>query len=352
MAIHITELDIERYRGIIGMDLREFNHINIFTGKNNSGKTSILEALCMVGDPIQLLSWFNISYAARFGGKSTYTELLRMFPFDDEKKISFSFNLREKIHRLDASGTEIPSRVPKDELMRLNGYMATGAPKPENREMLDMMYLEIEINYDGYKSETGVFEEQNRIVENTKLPNDTINCFYISQNEKVGGYLDIIANVLKDNHYRNILIEVLRQFDNNIESISMIGNELFIYSNKHRQAIPLGVYGTGMKKAVFILAVIIQNKNGCVMIDEFETGIHEEAIERLFRLIFNTADEQNVQLFLSTHNSAAVERLTKIEDFSSKANLYTLYEDENRQFVRRLAGFDIKRAIELGVAIR
>ena len=88
------------------------------------------------------------------------------------------------------------------------------------------------------------------------------------------------------------------------------------------------------------------------MIDEFETGIHEEAIERLFRLIFNTADEQNVQLFLSTHNSAAVERLTKIEDFSSKANLYTLYEDENRQFVRRLAGFDIKRAIELGVAIR
>ena len=137
MAIHITELDIERYRGIIGMDLREFNHINIFTGKNNSGKTSILEALCMVGDPIQLLSWFNISYAARFGGKSTYTELLRMFPFDDEKKISFSFNLREKIHRLDASGTEIPSRVPKDELMRLNGYMATGAPKPENREMLD-----------------------------------------------------------------------------------------------------------------------------------------------------------------------------------------------------------------------
>ena len=43
MAIHLQEFDIHRFRGIHNLELKDLNHINIITGDNNTGKTSLLE---------------------------------------------------------------------------------------------------------------------------------------------------------------------------------------------------------------------------------------------------------------------------------------------------------------------
>lgn len=43
MAIHLNEFNIEHFRGINHLELKDLNDINIITGDNNSGKTSVLE---------------------------------------------------------------------------------------------------------------------------------------------------------------------------------------------------------------------------------------------------------------------------------------------------------------------
>ena len=43
MAIHVSELNIETYRGIKALKLENFASVNIITGDNNCGKTSVLE---------------------------------------------------------------------------------------------------------------------------------------------------------------------------------------------------------------------------------------------------------------------------------------------------------------------
>ena len=45
MAEHIRELFIHDYKGIHELKLQHLNSINILTGDNNSGKTSVLEVL-------------------------------------------------------------------------------------------------------------------------------------------------------------------------------------------------------------------------------------------------------------------------------------------------------------------
>lgn len=45
MAQHVRELFIHGYKGIHELKLEQLNSINILTGDNNSGKTSILELL-------------------------------------------------------------------------------------------------------------------------------------------------------------------------------------------------------------------------------------------------------------------------------------------------------------------
>jgi predicted ATP-dependent endonuclease of OLD family len=52
---------IKGYRGIENMELTELGQVNIFVGNNNSGKTSILEAISILCDPLNLFQWLNIS---------------------------------------------------------------------------------------------------------------------------------------------------------------------------------------------------------------------------------------------------------------------------------------------------
>ena len=57
MARHIRQVDIKAYRGIHDLELKNLNSINILTGNNNCGKTSVLELLSGLRDPYSILAW-------------------------------------------------------------------------------------------------------------------------------------------------------------------------------------------------------------------------------------------------------------------------------------------------------
>jgi predicted ATP-dependent endonuclease of OLD family len=58
MASHALEsFSIDGFRGLRKLELNDFGHVNIFLGGNNSGKTSVLEALSVVCNPFDLFAW-------------------------------------------------------------------------------------------------------------------------------------------------------------------------------------------------------------------------------------------------------------------------------------------------------
>ena len=57
--IHINSLNIETYRGIKNLKLDGFTGINILTGDNNCGKTSVMELLRTLNNPVSLYTWTN-----------------------------------------------------------------------------------------------------------------------------------------------------------------------------------------------------------------------------------------------------------------------------------------------------
>lgn len=59
MAVYLQDFHISSYRGIKGLSLSGLNHINILTGDNNSGKTTILELISTIDDPANVESWFH-----------------------------------------------------------------------------------------------------------------------------------------------------------------------------------------------------------------------------------------------------------------------------------------------------
>lgn len=50
-SLIVNGLKIDNFRGLNGLTIDDFSVVNIFVGANNSGKTSVLEALKLLGSP-------------------------------------------------------------------------------------------------------------------------------------------------------------------------------------------------------------------------------------------------------------------------------------------------------------
>jgi predicted ATP-dependent endonuclease of OLD family len=57
---HINELRINRFRGLRDLKIEGLGQVNLFVGKNNTGKTSVLEACSLFCDPLNVSRWRDI----------------------------------------------------------------------------------------------------------------------------------------------------------------------------------------------------------------------------------------------------------------------------------------------------
>ena len=90
MAV-INSINIETYRGISNLKLDNLAEINILTGDNNSGKTSILEILQSLEEPDSFKIWRTLLRRGTFinRGLSYYEGFYDLFNINDEKKIKY-----------------------------------------------------------------------------------------------------------------------------------------------------------------------------------------------------------------------------------------------------------------------
>ena len=88
MAV-INSINIETFRGISNLKLDNLAEINILTGDNNSGKTSILEILQSLEEPDSFKISRTLLRRGTFinRGLSYYEGFYDLFNINDEKKI-------------------------------------------------------------------------------------------------------------------------------------------------------------------------------------------------------------------------------------------------------------------------
>ena len=89
--IYIKSLAIKSFRGISSLQLNELSPINILTGDNNSGKTSVLEVLQSYSNPENFRIWGtvlrkNINRAFPLSSYSYYEGIYDLFDVNKENK--------------------------------------------------------------------------------------------------------------------------------------------------------------------------------------------------------------------------------------------------------------------------
>ena len=368
MAQLIKSLYIDAYRGIEELKLGNFGDINILTGNNNSGKTSVLELIKGLLMPFQLNTWLRIGRRnnySTYNRPSLFEEVLELFPVDkDNMEIKYSYideNNKQTVIKLKANLDIISlSKGEIDAIDSLGFHKYFEAEDPDDSIADGIKKLVVEFYKDGEIINTEcIYDFQRKysmFLDKDKITREII---YISPEQHLTGNI-FLSNVFDNPRLYQRMLEALKIFDEDILSINVdndnnsVNGVIKLLSKKHNTALPLNMYGDGMKKVLLLMSALVACKDGILLLDEFETAIHTSAMLEIFTWIIDVAKENNVQIFLTSHSDETIEKLiTSTENTDAKVRLFTLYKEQGMNKVRNL---EAKQALlfkkEMGLELR
>ncbi len=353
--IHINSLNIETYRGIKNLCLEGFSGINIITGDNNCGKTSVMELLHTVAEPTQIQFW--LPHIRRISSPSkniTYYEgLIDLFDKEetDSPKIKYSIvDSSKKEHVITVTYKIRPEAVSTRIANRLSLMKFSTEEKQIVANRLDLSFDYNSQENKDYK----IYEFQDYLGVLPIEENVPVICkpvVYVSPTAHGNNFL-YLKEILNDSELYPEMLSILQDFDPDIISInqyvSRVSSNYYcgILTKKFKNALPLNMYGDGMKKAILLMSAVVAAKGGILLIDEFETAIHTSAMTKIYAWILKTCKKLNIQLFLTTHSKEALQKVLALNsesDLKDDITLFTLYKREEKTIVRKLSA---ERAIE------
>ena len=357
----LKEIRIRNFRGFDQLEVKEFNQINLLIGKNNSGKSSLLEGIFLLigmSNPVlpnnvNRLRGLNIKTADEF--KFLFHKLkISNKPefeccFSDSSTRYLKLNPIFKKHTKDSSNKKIGG----DDLAI---DASTATPSMTGLE-LEFALKQRHNQKKTYKS--SLIFNPSEIVHNTNNSyKEEMHAVFITGGSNEANALTRYSDLVKRKK-GDVVLVALQKIDSNIESIHPLPDGLFFSYKNIDELIPSNIAGDGVRKYLNIVTTIAEKKNSIVLIDEIENGLHYSAHKSLWESIINISNEFNVQLFITSHNIETLRCLKELLNtseyvtFQDKLNVFTLSHTQKsgiKTYKYSYEGF--KDAIETETEIR
>ncbi|MDR0863656.1 MAG: AAA family ATPase [Candidatus Symbiothrix sp.] len=326
----LDSLYIKNYRNLKEFKIDSVDQINLITGKNNTGKSTILEAIAIYASKgdlnciLQLLEnrgeYFrqtelnnaiesNIrSLSSLFTNrivKFNKTDAIRVGEinhtlFGDEisfeKSISLRFVKYIEEHQTDEQG----------EIIQRKRILSENENENKNCK------IGFEIYVDGTPLMLPLTRE--RFFYRTVYKNSTyFDNFQFIRTGNIGREIieklfDNIALTEKENY----VIEALKIIEPKTERIAFIKEEnsrlrnAVIKLSDTSEVLPLKSMGDGINHILTTILALVNADNGFLLIDEFENGLHYTVQEQLWKIIFKLSQALNIQVFATTHSNDCI----------------------------------------------
>lgn len=326
--VMIQRISIEQFRGLHNVEIDDLSRINVFVGTNNSGKTSVLEAVKVMSAPTDFgqlvtVALMRTGASANLRKKNLVNYLLSIFHQEEDKSeqeektysIKMSLAMDGHEHQYAADGT-------------VSDYVTTSG---EHQQALDIAIgTSTDEKKKTYKTERFINNTENTY---TATERPLFPALYIHSN--VNNYrscVKYVGDYIMQEGKTDIML-ILKSFDSNIEDISILNDDIYLY-NSVSGSMPLFTYGSGMQKAVLLSSLILYCQNGVVLIDEIDNAIHTSAFERVFSWFIAACKKYHVQAFVSTHSAEAIDAIIDVTDDDDDLRIITLRKDSKSGITR------------------
>jgi AAA15 family ATPase/GTPase len=273
----LNHLHIQNYRLFRDLQIDKLGQVNLIAGKNNTGKTALLEALKLLAcnRVSQLNNELSLSITARGD-------------FDNENRFSTIFN-----------NPNLPILINKTEIKSDRKYTINSV---ENHgETIDIHRDPREYIHEGFASVT------------------------IDTDGKIN---NLLWNEIALTPQEDDAVKVLQIIDYKIVKLNINSVQAKILIKGQPKPIPLKNLGDGANRLLTLALALVNAKNKMLLIDEFEVGLHHSVQEQLWQIIFKYAKEWNIQVFVTTHSQDTLRAFYYVAEgtpqYKEMANYFTL----------------------------
>lgn len=319
-------IEIKNFRGIDHLKIDDFSRVNVFLGQNNSGKSTVLEAVAM------LMSMSNPDIP------QTINAVRARKPFSKFIDIQYFFNSLNVAMppEMLAEETDGTSRHLKMALSYVFDELAEPNNAAQHQTGAVNYVNTLEMNFDitkgalshSYKSWLRVNSQG--IVINRKLADGYLENrrAWLTPSDLMTSNL---ANDLTDLFKRNrkdAVLTLLKMFDSRINSIEILTDDIYVGFEDMSQMLSISMMGDGLRRYLSIVASAANPLIDTLLIDEIDNGLHYSVYKKLWKALFALAVATDKQIFVTTHSKETLSRLSQMLEenpvYQQELRLYTL----------------------------
>jgi len=322
MANQLDDVTIHQFRALKDLTLSGLGSVNILVGDNNSGKTSILEALAIYARAYDLNEWTNTALRREVkAARRPYIDAIKwLFPQVQSAEAEHG---RGEIH-ISSQGKYhiVDMKAHFEEIFRLAGTKGQKLAELSDHDEGDMepgMYLTVQLQerlptssvINSHERVFEIWNTQNKPYAKRRYPFIPVATItpVTHRIEQISGISDVIKNKSIDD-----IRTALTMFDPGVQGIAIVAPQgalptIEIEHADFETTVPVSAFGDGMRRALTFAVTIPKVKNGLLLIDEIETAIHVSALQQLYTWLVQVCQINNIQLFVTTHSLEAVDAL-------------------------------------------
>ncbi len=257
----LSAIEILNFRGFSKTKLNDLGLVNLVVGRNNSGKTSLLEAISVLADPDTARS-LSTTFRASSGSDRSHTWLIR----------DGAENKQADLLGTDQGGQW---RV----IIRAGNLASPGAT-------VTMSFADLQL------SAFGPYRQ---------LKARTISVHHRAPAEIATAF----AEAVRPSEGEGQMESLLRSVDDRIKTVRLdyTGSQPFIvFDIGLTRRIPISEVGQGIYRLVAIFSELLGQRPDICFIDEIENGIHYSALPQVWTGIAEVAERLHIQVFATTHS--------------------------------------------------
>ena len=368
----IEKLQVENYRSFPAYAVNGVKRVNLLTGRNNSGKTSLLEAVLFLnsdGDPSiladiairrgELIATEFTRVPGRIDSMVDVAHFFHGHQLSPEAMFSVSAgDVRKQVIVRIANQSDFERQLPMIDIDDDPSNYAIAIERPLTNRSKSPIPIPLTADggfrlYDARRYQRTAFQQDSTTPLQLITP-DSLDA------SEMGRLWNAVIRERKEEKVN----ESLRILDETIEDVQFLNDEersvrsgrggIVLGSNRHHRRMPLGSYGEGMRRLLALSISLATVSNGILLIDEIDTGLHHSVLADMWKLVIATAIKNDIQVFATTHSLDCLrglhEACERNPEFASEISLQTI--DRNLDVSIAGDADDLRSAMDMGIEVR
>lgn len=361
----LKTLAMRGFRRFESYVLNDLTTVNLIVGKNNCGKTTVLEAVEL------LVSNRHPSAFAEVAGRRR--EVLALRPrYGVEVSHLFSGHVCHPGTRFDLSSDqremaatilsldEVGEDAESWDMMRRN----RGRPIDVDDEPDPEFGLRIATGADGSPAVFPVDKEGTLLYDSWRRSmrsgSTEPQVRFLGLNSQVDGMRDAWNSVIAEGREDEIAQD-LQFLVPDIASIHFLasdrlrsGSTILVGRHKGGRRMPIGSYGDGLRRLLALRLALQGANHGYLLIDEIDSGFHWTVMEDMWRLLVEVAKESDVQIFATTHSLDCILGLGSLVNSRPELSKHVSIQKVHPALTQAVsfAGEQIAIAVEQAIELR